>query len=607
MTVLATGKGSRGEYRLTAAHRFFVALLGAVVVVTTALSGPATVNAAAVWVSEVRFGGEETTEVPTVRWTLDGSCTNSYRQYPDSTPTTLAPMRADSATARITQTVSGGCVMSGGTGGSRYPAFGYSTTGTWQHTSGSPGVGDALTEAQDVRIALTGSGTSNCAVGAFAYRYGNWSGQLATTTLVPNMSEPASFALSVDWTLPVGTRIFVLTIAQWCTFSAIQVSDIETVEGTEGDCIGQAGPGADGQLVFDSGAITSPTGATGWGHQWFSTEGGSCRFTESEVYHFNPWGGFTPGDTHRFGIQAWLFNTPQTARVTISWARNGGGPEGSSTSALNWTSTSTEAVGTGGAYFTALDVPAQGADYLIISIGHETALAGLYIANVEGDETLDLGEYPSTDYGGTIPDPIVDYFEDCVPGSDFLAVGEWVAYAACLIEGGFAATVDWLRTLRDDFVAVWDDFVFPGFVDIGGGIGSAFSWLLSELLATIFAPFHAGLELLFAPSDDVLDRWEAVSGIAETRFPFSAAASVFDGVEAGLAAPASGVIGSLDGLEVVGQPLALGSMVNGAIATVAPWRGFLFAGVVLLFIPRFIGVVFAAVGVTHVQPKGDGE
>lgn len=182
-----------------------------------------------------------------------------------------------------------------------------------------------------------------------------------------------------------------------------------------------------------------------------------------------------------------------------------------------------------------------------------------------------------------------------------------MAYLACIVIGGFAFIGDLAYGIAADMIEVWTDFTWPAVLDLGGGLASALGWFLGELLATFFAPLQAMVEILFVPSDDVQDRWQAVTDVAETRFPFSAAGSIFSGIETGMTASASGVIAGLNGVQVVGQPLALGSMVGTAIATVQPWRGFIFAGVVLLFIPRFIAVVFSAVGVTHTTPKGDGE
>lgn len=147
-------------------------------------------------------------------------------------------------------------------------------------------------------------------------------------------------------------------------------------------------------------------------------------------------------------------------------------------------------------------------------------------------------------------------YQNCVPGQDFLAVGEWVAWAGCHIYNGLILVINSII-----------DLLFPG-----QGIAEAFE----SFLAT-----------------------------AETRVPFGWFAQVADTIEASAGAGAD-VLGSFT-LTVGTASVSIGGAIADALAAVSPYRGLIFAGVAMVMVLGCLRWIMAAVGVSpsHGSTGGD--
>jgi hypothetical protein len=194
------------------------------------------------------------------------------------------------------------------------------------------------------------------------------------------------------------------------------------------------------------------------------------------------------GDTWSFGVAFSALVAGTAARVQVSWVMLGGLRQ----MALDHTYTGTDSGGAAGpgSRIRNSNVP-QGATYVEVYVAPGTVLESLYIANVEGDATLDDG---SDGTGGPGPDTSGDPWADCEPGSDFLAVGEWVAYAACLIAGLPRAIIGLLvGILVDLFVPVGIGDAWSAFVDdVSAKV--PFGWLAEavDVLTAFLDPAIAG-------------------------------------------------------------------------------------------------------------------
>jgi hypothetical protein len=143
-----------------------------------------------------------------------------------------------------------------------------------------------------------------------------------------------------------------------------------------------------------------------------------------------------------------------------------------------------------------------------VFVGAYCVLQSVYIANVEGDPTLDV---PCTD-----DDPCIQpgtpsghsIFDGCYPPSNVLDVPGWLGYGACVVVAGFTNTLS----------AIWS---IPGAI-VNGDLGNLSGILdpLGDILTSLFVPTTLG--------DTWADFWAELSD----RVPFGWVSQGYDAVTA---------------------------------------------------------------------------
>lgn len=516
-------------------------------VLTAATVGASRVAAADQWGREVRFS--EDSEEATLRWQwspVGSGC--------DTAGSVVAQDRGDTPVA-----------------GSAYgPAWASAQSGTVCHATGNqayflgfgeggsapynpPTQGSALAEPVTVRIYVSGhQWAPGCLIWAQAREYGDGPtlqdfGVIAD----PEDAEPDSpYVSDVDVEMPAGSRALLLVFASACSVSGIVVEELEVT--ISGDCAGVPGAGSDAGLVFPAAGLFSTTHPQTWGDEFAQDAGqesDACLFTQPGHYEYRPPEGLDEGDTHIFGAEIGA-GDGGAGSITIGWGSSTVGLLAVLNFAVHEPSAGTTSPNARNVHTNA----PPGAEFIWVHVAGGTLLHGVSLSNVEGDPVQDAGQ-DGTDGPG--PDPTGGAWTNCQPGSDFLAVGEWVAYAACLIAG------------------------LP--IVIGTVIGGI-------------------LRDLFVPGPGLAAQFDSTMQLLGSKVPFGWFSEVVDTISSGLAAASSApvLVFSMQGVT-----LDLDDELDEALGALAPYRGWFAAGVWFVFALNVHYALMSAVG-SPVSREGKG-
>jgi hypothetical protein len=309
-----------------------------------------------------------------------------------------------------------------------------------------------------------------------------------------------------------------------------------TVEGVDwpdaGTCAGI------GELAFPAEGLSSNTHPTQWG-DFFMADGdpAGCGFSKPGLFRYAPPEGIVGGNVYDIEVQFQsTLGTTGDARVIVEL---GGAQTGQ---AVRIADHSYAYDGSGPVTYiiqAELRAPAGYRYFTFVMLEH-TLLQSVVVADVTGsvlDQGGDDGVGPGEDNSA---------FSECQPGSDFLAVGEWVAYAACLI----------------------------------ASLPEAIAGFIGSLLTSLFVPVTLGAS------------WASFVDTLEGKVPFGWFFDVADAVSAGLSAPSSG----LPSLSFLG--VSVTAPLGTALTAMAPYRGLILAGAAILMVTGCIRWIMAAVGVS---------
>lgn len=544
---MATGTVYGGESRLTAARstlrRTAVLALTLAVTGTSLLLYPTAALAVDQWAREVRFTTEDEVAAPRWQWgALNEGC--------DPDLSEVAQDRGDDLIDGLPygaswQSESGGTICRTTT---PFIWFGFSEGGVapYDATPGSP-----LTEEVTVRFFVTGSVWAHpphCTIALEARPSGSGTA-IESWTVVHSDQVGSTFQSDQEYVLPEGTATLMIVMGIACNIGGVVLQEMTATEA--GSCEGVATSAGDDGLVFPNPYITA--------HSWTGDEWGNlfrddtvpnpgCEFTTDGHYTYVPPEGFDAGDTHQVGVE--ISSDPGAcARVVIQWIAASGGKGILAESHCG----ANPGGATGPGHFIVNTNAPEGARGFAIVFVRGTILHGLYLANVEGDPILDNG---ADGTGSPGPHDGANPFEDCEPGSDFLAVGEWVAFAACLIMG---------------------------------------------LPVAIVQALVAALRDLFVPGPGLASRFDAFGDMFTSKVPFGWLSEVVGTINAGLSAGAAGVSLSFG---YVGMTLDFTDTLDDALGALAPYRSWLAAGVWFMTALNVHYALMAATGAPVARAKG---
>lgn len=544
--MMATGIGSGGGYRLTAARRFSLVGLAFVVAAVVALAGPSAVWAVDSWSREVDmdpsfepvdiFAFDSQFVVPSGP---GGTCGHEWRATPFDVEDAPSSSMGGWTFYDHTSNSHNGCYRSGGTSGARAMHFGWHTNTAYNsYQTGTIAGGFANAGPVTVVVVWSGVSVGSCSLQVFA-RDAYLGSNVQTYVLDDagsGMGDPSSGSWTHEFTGDDWNHIVVQPSS--CAYTGFDVV-FQTESAAAGSCAGQ------GELSWPASGLTTGSNHSAWGDV-YHTDPAGCEFTRRGLFHYKPPEGWFKGETHLLSAQI-SGSEDRAGRITIQWSC------GFTTSGYQL---EVDALpGEQEAALTLTDVPPVGlgmSGCFRIQMEEGTILHHLRLANVEHteeDDDADAIDRKLKGSGGGA-------WEDCVPGSGVFDVEGWLEYLGCLLLG------------------------------IPVAVAQAFTALLTTL---------------FVPGPTLGSRMEALVTSFGNKVPFG----WFNQIVASIQASAAAGAGSLSAfnLTVGTATVSIGAGIDDALAGVSPYRGLIFAGVALVMGLGCLRWVMAAVGVS---PGGGG-